>query len=1147
MPEDETPKETIARLAAAKKAQMSDDLRRALNLLSEQLYGRDVHFVMELIQNAEDNNYAPAVIDRFIEFTVGLDAIEVHNNEIGFNRRNVEALCAVGLSTKRERTLGYIGEKGIGFKSVFQVSAEPAIFSAGFCFAFDDVDKIVPHWRDPPSRIDPLDGTTIMLKLRPDYKQGGRRPIGAQVAEIDPRLMLFLRNLTRIVVSDRTAGRRVEFRRSDAGDECVRVEGGGAESTWRLFPRAIEVPERIQEEKRKGVHRRKLVVAFRADADGRCVPDRESPVFAFLPTEQRSGFSFLLQGDFLLTADRGTTLEDNLWNLWLRDELGPTIVEAVRSGVRRPSFALSVLDCLPLPEDIRDPFFRVVAEHVIEHLPTEAVFMTVSGRLRVASEVLRASPAVHSLFPNDELTKLLGRTVEYLHPECDTSASNAILNALGVRRFDREALLQILSNSRWVEDQTEDWFTTLYGFLHEHEHLAPAEQLRGLHLVRLESKQLACPVDGTIYLPVREERLEERYGLSRFRWRLVAHAVVRRDPNPTTDEARAHNERTQKAREFLVRRLGVQNHQPLEIAVEQIFPYLEKRLAKAYTRDDLRKDFGLVLYLKEQWLAILEASGRPDAKVGPAALVERASRCIPVPLRGTREAGVKAVGESYMPAGFGGSHALERLLLGILDAEFLSSDFVDWDKQRARDEKKTEEWWKFLSAVGANQRLRLLTRRWQTGRRRPDSPGAPLPDGVSVTRFNVEFDAPEIDALLKKIATSSAEAQRERGQQLLRHLDDCWGEWQSQQGGSVEWYLAKYQYKPLGKGNYQESSALVPARFVRHLRQAAWVPTQDGRCLRPEEVWVDSGRIRESAARVGALLLGQITHLGLIRALGLRTDISADAIIGDLRRLVEEGRADLGQFRSRFEQLAKLQRDGNLTERDRETLNRERLIYVPDRKPPFANALEVVWREPRELFGRGFPALERHYLGLADLFANIGVAVRMAPVQALRTIAGLSDDVYSDKAGQLRLWEAYQVLAVEDTGDDGDWTTELARFRREGRLFCRYNRFRPLDRVYAPDDERVVALFGRQIDFLWVPDGAPISVIRRLAKVLSLPCASVATKTVEATVAEAPLGFAESFNACRRPLIGYLRQEHHERFLNPCSRTGNSATWRPPL
>jgi hypothetical protein len=47
--------------------------------------------------------------------------VTVLNNERGFSAANVRALCDVGRSTKGSGGLGYIGQKGIGFKSVFRV------------------------------------------------------------------------------------------------------------------------------------------------------------------------------------------------------------------------------------------------------------------------------------------------------------------------------------------------------------------------------------------------------------------------------------------------------------------------------------------------------------------------------------------------------------------------------------------------------------------------------------------------------------------------------------------------------------------------------------------------------------------------------------------------------------------------------------------------------------------------------------------------------------------------------------------------------------------------------------------------------------------------------------------------------------------
>lgn len=136
---------------------------RGIKRLSLELYSKDTHFVLELIQNADDNTYpseamtSPAgwaglvgAAPPSLKFVVGEDSILVLNNEVGFSEQNIRAICDVGKSTKGAHRSGYIGQKGIGFKSVFRVTDTPSIHSNGFHIRFDATSDaigfILPHW-----------------------------------------------------------------------------------------------------------------------------------------------------------------------------------------------------------------------------------------------------------------------------------------------------------------------------------------------------------------------------------------------------------------------------------------------------------------------------------------------------------------------------------------------------------------------------------------------------------------------------------------------------------------------------------------------------------------------------------------------------------------------------------------------------------------------------------------------------------------------------------------------------------------------------------------------------------------------------------------------------------------------------------------
>lgn len=104
------------------------ELRNSLELISGALYSSDIHFVMELIQNADDNTYATSSdtndisiadsskqkVTPTIRFELLPHALYIYNNEVGFQENNIMAICTVGESTKKGQK-GYIGQKGIGY------------------------------------------------------------------------------------------------------------------------------------------------------------------------------------------------------------------------------------------------------------------------------------------------------------------------------------------------------------------------------------------------------------------------------------------------------------------------------------------------------------------------------------------------------------------------------------------------------------------------------------------------------------------------------------------------------------------------------------------------------------------------------------------------------------------------------------------------------------------------------------------------------------------------------------------------------------------------------------------------------------------------------------------------------------------------
>ncbi|CAM6084031.1 unnamed protein product [Calypogeia fissa] len=345
------------------KQPLAIELHRALAHLSTEIYQNSMHFVKELIQNAEDNKYEKQVRPS-LEFLltnqdvagVGVPAtLLVLNNERGLLSADVDSLCSVKKSTKAgKRDKGYIGCKGIGFKSVFMVSITPIIISNGFRISFqDDPDEeagvayLVPKWVDTPTDNailaacgrDTMPNTVIILPLRHDKVELVRK----QLKGLSPENILFLSKIRELHVVDRTedrANRRGVLRiiRSDpisnvTGEISPRIVSGvEVKGSYKFFKVTLSVerngegfsdtfpylvfqglfPVTDPDVERQEVNEWAISVAF--PLEGRASSHDAGDIFCFLPTELRTGFPFIVNADFILTSSRECIRFNADWN-----------------------------------------------------------------------------------------------------------------------------------------------------------------------------------------------------------------------------------------------------------------------------------------------------------------------------------------------------------------------------------------------------------------------------------------------------------------------------------------------------------------------------------------------------------------------------------------------------------------------------------------------------------------------------------------------------------------------------------------------------------------------------------------------------------------------------------------------------------------
>jgi hypothetical protein len=160
----------------------------------------------------------------------------VECNEDGFTRPDLKAICSIGESSKSARH-GYIGAKGIGFKSVFIAAWRVHIQSGNFSFEFrhkrsdPGLGMVRPIWVPNTEPIPtPLTRTKLYLHDQGDEDELEhlRTIIAMQFDDLQETCLLFLRKLREISVAfydeEGKLQRLKQFRKHDIDSHRVSLD-----------------------------------------------------------------------------------------------------------------------------------------------------------------------------------------------------------------------------------------------------------------------------------------------------------------------------------------------------------------------------------------------------------------------------------------------------------------------------------------------------------------------------------------------------------------------------------------------------------------------------------------------------------------------------------------------------------------------------------------------------------------------------------------------------------------------------------------------------------------------------------------------------------------------------------------------------------
>ena len=363
-----------------------------------------------------------------------------------------------------------------------------------------------------PARDPELSGEVLRrLDPLPMVLDTGRQPLREFIQNEVTELILFLQHVLEVrLYEERTLAASVSIpgrSRQDIDEGSVTTEIDGKQQTRRYFQvRASRpIPPHIRNEPGTSATLRSMesarVAVLVEIKNDRPVASLDSRFHVYFPTEERTGFGFIVHGDFYVKPDR-TRLMTAGYNDWLLREAanlaaGPFLTHLLERYQPRVVFEA----LRPINPGLRDSAtsrFREALRQALNSRP-EPFVPTSHGRLKPDDVVIPAEVDDHGiwqqLFAKGDGSVREGK--KFLLPTDDSSDARGFLLLAGVEQLSASAFVDLVE-SVGGEGQSPNWWFACYEYMAADAELSrwPTKRFVGRHLI---------PVGGGGVVQVRDD------------------------------------------------------------------------------------------------------------------------------------------------------------------------------------------------------------------------------------------------------------------------------------------------------------------------------------------------------------------------------------------------------------------------------------------------------------------------------------------------------------------------------------------------------------------------------------------------------------------------------------------------------------------
>lgn len=541
------------------KSSIENDFLEGLQNVLTEMYPDSAHFILELLQNAEDAQASE------VSFILEPDNLVFkHDGKRLFTHANIESITSIGVSTKLEDNTS-IGKFGVGFKSVFAYTKCPEIHSGEYHFRIRDL--VIPDTEEV-KREDKGKNTYFLFPFNHPKKSKEQAvdEIQKGLLELSDDTLLFLTNINRLNYSlpNGKSGyiRRISHKnnrseirtihrlvKKDAdndpitkdSDECINEE---CKSNWLKFTNTVKIKEVEAEGKIKSCD---IAIAYQLkkqesniqsdtpeemngaeNTDWKIVPVEEGQVAIYFPAvKETSKLLFHMHAPFASTVARDS-IRDCEENKALRDQLAALVVKSLTEIRKLGLLTVEFLNVLPIPEDRLKEFYLPFQDEIIVAFKTSKLTPTMSGKHEKATTLRHGSSVMTKLLSEKEIRVLTGiQQLRWSAYSFHGERSSTFLRSLEIEDLDTDDFVEILSKKtscipeeqiepdedvmKWLKSKPDKWLRNMYATIYQRDFYNKnyQEQLINAKIVRLQNRELSIAKD--CYFPNTNLRNNDKY------------------------------------------------------------------------------------------------------------------------------------------------------------------------------------------------------------------------------------------------------------------------------------------------------------------------------------------------------------------------------------------------------------------------------------------------------------------------------------------------------------------------------------------------------------------------------------------------------------------------------------------------------------